>query len=69
MMPGMVLRWVLVLLLVLLVVNAFTTFFQKMGFGKLPGDFKFECFGRTFFLPLTTSALLMLAVTALAKWL
>jgi hypothetical protein len=40
-----------------------------MGFGKLPGDFKFECFGRTFFLPLTTSALLMLAVTALAKWL
>ena len=63
----MMLRWVLILLLVLLVVNAFTAFFQKIGFGKLPGDFKFELFGRTFFVPFTTSALLMLAVTGLAK--
>jgi len=50
-----------------LVVNAFTAFFQKIGFGKLPGDFKFDLFGRTFFIPFTTSALLMLAVTGLAK--
>jgi Protein of unknown function (DUF2905) len=31
---------------------------QKLGFGRLPGDFRFRAFGREWFLPVTTTILL-----------
>jgi hypothetical protein len=31
---------------------------HKLGFGKLPGDFRFRLFGRDWFIPVTTTILL-----------
>lgn len=61
-------RWLLVIFIALLIVNAFTPWFQKLGFGRLPGDLRFTLFGREFFLPLTTTILLSLLASAISKF-
>lgn len=60
-------RWLMVILFALLLINAFTPWFKKLGFGRLPGDFRFTLFGREFFLPLTTTILLSLVASGVAK--
>jgi hypothetical protein len=50
-------------------INGFTPWLQKLGFGKLPGDFRFKVFGREFFIPLTTTIILSLVAAAIAKFL
>jgi len=60
-------RWLLVIFVLLLVVNAFTPWFRRMGFGRLPGDLRFTLFGREFFLPLTTTIILSIVASLLAK--
>jgi len=40
------LRWLLVVFLALLLINGLAPWLQKLGFGKLPGDFRFRLFGR-----------------------
>ena len=42
-------------------------FYQKFGFGRLPGDLRFTLFGREFFLPLTTTIILSLVASGVAK--
>ena len=39
-------RWFLVTLLALLLINGLMPWLQKLGFGKLPGDFSFRLLGR-----------------------
>lgn len=60
-------RWLLVIFLVLMIVNAFTPWFKKIGIGRLPGDFRFTVFGREVFLPVTTTVLLSLLAAGLAR--
>lgn len=60
-------RWLLVIFVILLLVNAVTPWFKKIGFGRLPGDLNFTLFGREFNLPFTTTILLSLAAAAIAK--
>lgn len=60
-------RWLLVIFFVLMLVNAFTPWFKKLGFGRLPGDLRFSIFGREFFLPLTTTIILSLVAAGVAK--
>jgi hypothetical protein len=62
-------RWLLVIFIVLLIVNAATPWFRKIGFGRLPGDLNFTLFGREFSLPFTTTIILSLVAAALAKFL
>ena len=59
------LRWIFVIFLALILINGFAPFLNKLGFGKLPGDFRFKLFGRDWFLPVTTTLLL----SFLASWL
>jgi len=40
---------------------------QKLGFGKLPGDFSFRLFGRDWFIPLSTTIVLSLLATWVSK--
>ncbi len=61
------LRWLLVIFLALLLINWFSPLLQKLGFGKLPGDFRFRLFGREWFLPVTTTVLLSLLAALVAK--
>ena len=60
-------RWLIVIFLALLIINAFTPWFKKIGFGRLPGDLNFRLFGREFNLPLTTTILLSLVAAGVAR--
>jgi hypothetical protein len=53
-----VIRWVLVVLLALVLLNGLTPWLQKLGLGRLPGDFRFRLWGRVWWLPLTTTLIL-----------
>ena len=53
-------RWIIVIFLALMLISWFSPFLQRMGFGRLPGDFRFKLFGRDWFIPLTTTVILSL---------
>ncbi len=61
-------RWLIVVFLVLVLINSVTPWLQRLGFGRLPGDFRFKVFGREFFIPLTTTIILSLVAAAIAKF-
>ena len=60
-------RWLIVVFLALMLINWFSPFLTKLGFGKLPGDFRFRLFGREWFIPLTTTVLLSFIASLVAK--
>jgi hypothetical protein len=60
-------RWIIVIFLALMLINWFSPLLQRLGFGKLPGDFRFKLFGRDWFIPLTTTVLLSLLAGALSR--
>ena len=60
-------RWIIVILLALMLINWLSPFLQRMGFGKLPGDFRFKLLGRDWFIPLTTTIVLSLVAGAVSK--
>ena len=63
------LRWVIVTFLALLLISWVRPWLEKMGLGKLPGDFHFKLFGREWFIPLTSTLLLSFIITLMAKFL
>ena len=60
-------RWLIVVLLALILINGLTPWLQKLGFGRLPGDIRFKIFGRQIFIPLTTTILLSLVAAGISK--
>lgn len=62
-------RWLIVVFLALVLINGFTPWLQKMGFGRLPGDLRFKIFGKAFFIPLTTTILLSLVAAGISRFL
>jgi len=63
------LRWVIVTFLALLLISWVRPWLEKLGLGKLPGDFHFKLFGREWFIPLTSTLLLSFIITLIAKFL
>jgi hypothetical protein len=63
------LRWLIVVVLILIVFSGLRPWLNKLGFGRLPGDFRFRLFRKEWFLPITSTLLLSLVAAALAKWL
>ncbi|PIY28027.1 MAG: DUF2905 domain-containing protein [Comamonadaceae bacterium CG_4_9_14_3_um_filter_60_33] len=61
-------RWLIVVFLALVLLNGLTPWLQRLGFGRLPGDFRFKIFGREFFIPLTTTIILSMLAAAIAKF-
>jgi len=61
------LRWLLVILIALLIFSGLHKWLERIGLGKLPGDFRFRIFGREVFIPLTSSVLLSLVAMAVAR--
>ena len=57
----------LVIFLALILISWFTPLLQKLGFGKMPGDFRFTLFGREWFIPLTTTIVLSLLAGLVSK--
>ncbi|WP_042421571.1 DUF2905 domain-containing protein [Comamonas granuli] len=63
------LRWLIVVFLALVLINGLTPWLQRLGLGKLPGDFRFRLFGREWDVPLASTVVLSLLLSLLAKWL
>jgi hypothetical protein len=60
-------RWLIVVFIVLFLISWFTPALRKLGFGRLPGDFRFKLFGREFHLPVATTVLVSLFAALLAR--
>ncbi|MCZ2407330.1 MAG: DUF2905 domain-containing protein [Burkholderiales bacterium] len=63
------LRWLIVVFLALVLINGLTPWLQRLGLGKLPGDFRFRLFGREWDIPLASTVVLSWLLSLLAKWL
>ena len=62
-----VIRWLIVIFIALLLFSGLHRWLERIGLGKLPGDFRFRLFGRDFFIPLTSSVLLSLVALGVSK--
>jgi hypothetical protein len=58
-------RWLIVVFLALLLFSGLRHWLEKLGLGRLPGDFRFRIFGHEFFIPLASSVLLSLLAMAI----
>ena len=53
-------RWLIVFLLASVLFSGLRVWFERLGLGKLPGDFRFRWRGREIYLPVTSSLVLSL---------
>ena len=61
------LKWILTLLIALAVLTLCTPWLRKYGLGRLPGDITLRHKGRDYYLPFTSTVLLSLALTLIAR--
>ena len=61
-------KWLITIGIVLIALGVLWPALTKLGLGSLPGDFKIERKGYTFYFPLTTS-IIVSAVISLILWL
>ena len=62
-------RWLLVVFLALILFSGLRPWLEKLGLGRLPGDFRFRLFGREWFVPFASSIVLSLLAMAVMKFL
>jgi hypothetical protein len=62
-------RWLIVFLLAFLVFNGLRAWLQRIGLGRLPGDFTVRLFGRECYVPLASSLVLSLIAMAIGAFL
>ena len=55
----------MVVFLALLLFSGLRPWLEKLGLGRLPGDFRFRLFGREWFVPFASSIVLSLLAMAL----
>ena len=60
-------KWLLTTFLALLVLTALQPWLQKLGIGRLPGDLRFRRNGKEIVLPFTSTIVLSLLLTVLAR--
>ena len=60
-------RWLLVVFLALLLFSGLRPWLEKLGLGKLPGDFRFRLFGRDWFIPFASSIVLSLLAMLITR--
>ncbi len=60
-------RWLAIVLLALLVFNAFGPWLEKLGLGRLPGDLRFRFAGRDWHVPLASTVVLSLLALAIGR--
>lgn len=62
-------RWLIATFLALILFSGLRPWLEKLGLGKLPGDFRFRLFGREWFIPFASSIVLSLVAMAIVKML
>jgi Protein of unknown function (DUF2905) len=61
------LKWLLTTAIALVILTALMPALARYGLGRLPGDVTVRWRGRDWYLPFTTTILLSLALTAIAR--
>jgi Protein of unknown function (DUF2905) len=61
------LKWVLALVIGLIVLTALAPWLSRYGLGRLPGDFTVRYKGRLYYLPFTSTLLLSIVLTLIAR--
>ena len=61
------LKWLLTLVVALAVLTAVSPWLARYGLGRLPGDVTVRFRGRNYYLPFSTTVLLSLVLTLLAR--
>ncbi len=61
------LKWLLTLAVALCVLTVVSPWLARYGLGRLPGDISFRIRGRDYYFPFTTTIVLSLALTLLAR--
>ncbi|CAM5791133.1 hypothetical protein RFUL19S_02677 [Rhizobacter fulvus] len=64
---AIVIRWLIVVFIALILFSGLRPWLEKLGLGRLPGDFRFRLFGREWFVPFASSVVLSLLAMALMK--
>ena len=62
-------RWLIVVFLALLLFSGLRPWLEKLGLGRLPGDFRFRLFGREWFVPFASSIVLSLLALLITRFL
>lgn len=62
-------RWLVVIFLALILFSGLRPWLERLGLGKLPGDFRFRLFGREWFVPFASSILLSLLAMLIMQFL
>ncbi|MDZ7652754.1 MAG: DUF2905 domain-containing protein [Burkholderiaceae bacterium] len=60
-------RFIVTLFLALIVLTALQPWLQKLGIGRLPGDFRFRIGNREFLLPFTSTLILTLLMFLIGR--
>ena len=60
-------KWILLLAVVVILLGLFAPQLARLGLWRLPGDIRFKRNGREYFLPITSTILLSLALTLLLR--
>jgi hypothetical protein len=61
------LKWLLVIVVGVIVISLFTPWLSRRGLGRLPGDLVVQWRGRRLYIPITTTVLLSLLLTLVAR--
>ena len=60
-------KWILVLAVVAILLGLFAPQLARLGLWRLPGDIRFKRNGREYFLPITSTILVSVALTLLLR--
>jgi hypothetical protein len=60
------LKWLLTLIVALVLLSALTPWLRRFGFGRLPGDIRFKRDGKDYSVPIASTVLLSMLLSALA---
>ena len=61
-------RWLLVIFMTLIVLASALPWLERLGIGRLPGDFIFSIFGKKIFLPFASTILISLMAFLVARF-
>ena len=61
------LKWLLTLIVAIVVLNLCAPWLRRKGLGRLPGDITLRYRGKLYYLPITTTILLSLALTLITR--
>ena len=62
-------RWLVVVFIALLLFSGLRPWLERLGLGRLPGDFRFRFLGRELFIPFTSTVVLGGIAMLIAKFL